>query len=73
MGTGKDPAVVVTSRGRYAAWTGEGGVQVRTPGRIEPTVLDKEGAYVQLAAAPNGKVFAVWERQGAIVAESLPD
>lgn len=71
LGSGKDPSIAVTPKGVYTAWTSDRGLQSRTPGRSEPTVLDKDGAYVQLAATPDGKVIAAWEQQGAIVVEPL--
>ncbi|MBC7924410.1 MAG: exo-alpha-sialidase [Bryobacteraceae bacterium] len=71
LGSGKDPAIVVTRKGLYAAWTGEGGLLVKTPGASEPVVLDKQGTYVQLAATPDGKVVATWEREGVILVEPL--
>lgn len=73
LGIGKDPAVVVTPKGAYVAWAGENGVQIRTPGRAEPVILDQAGSYVQLATGPNGKVIAAWERQGVLVVETIND
>jgi hypothetical protein len=71
LGTGKDPALAVNGKGMYAAWTTDAGVQVTIPGQNEPVLLDNEGGYVQLAATPEGKVLAVWERNGSIVVESI--
>ena len=73
MGTGKDPTIAVTAKGIYAAWTSVGGIRLKTPHRSEPVLLDENGAYIQLAATPDGNVIAVWERQGAIVVERIAD
>ena len=71
LGSGKDPALAVTRKGVYAAWTSERGLQWRPPNRSEPVILDKEGAYVQLFGTPKGTVIAAWERGGAIAIEVL--
>jgi hypothetical protein len=71
LGLGKDPSVAITRKGIYTAWTGEGGLLLRTPGRNEPAVLDEKGVFVQLAAAPEGEVVAAWERNGAVVVRLL--
>jgi hypothetical protein len=61
VGVGKDPAVVVTRRGSFVAWRGRGGILARTPSKPDPEVLDLNGAYVQLAALPDGSALAAWE------------
>jgi hypothetical protein len=61
VGVGKDPAVVVTRRGSFVAWRGRGGILARTPSKPDPEVLDRNGAYVQLAALPDGSALAAWE------------
>ena len=71
LGSGKDPSIAVTPKGVYTAWTSDRGLQSRTPGRSEPTVLDNNGTYVQLAATPDGKVIAAWEQAGSIIIQPL--
>ena len=69
--TGKDPSVAFGRDGAYIAWQDVDGIQVRTPGRVEPTTLDPEGSYVQLASLGDGTVLAAWERKGTIRFERI--
>jgi hypothetical protein len=66
VGEGKDPALAVTSRGVFLAWTGAGGLTARTPSGRGPIVLDPKGAYVQLAALHDGTALAAWESGGSL-------
>jgi photosystem II stability/assembly factor-like uncharacterized protein len=73
LGAGKDPAVAVTPRGTYVAWTGStGGVKALVPGRPQPIELAAEGGYAQLLVLPAGKVLAAWENKGSLSVEVLP-
>lgn len=67
LGPGKDPSIAVGAQGVYFAWTSQDGIQLKRSQGSELVMLDTDGGYAQLAATPDGKVFAVWERQGAIV------
>lgn len=71
VGSGKDPSITLSRNALYAGWTSERGLQLRTPGRNEAIVLDKEGSYLQLVATTDGAVVATWERQGAIVTKRM--
>ncbi len=71
LGLGKDPAIALSAKGVYTAWSGEGGLQYKSPGQNATAVLDPDGAFVQLAPAAGGRVVAVWERKGAIVSDVL--
>ena len=71
LGTGKDPALAEGSHGVYVIWTSPTGLQARIPGRSEPVLLDKDGAYGQLVALPDGSILAAWERKGTLVIQPV--
>ena len=71
LDTGKDAAIVATSRGIYAAWSSGREIRAQLPGGGKPITLADDGAYVQLAALPNGDVVAAWESHGSIAIRLL--
>jgi hypothetical protein len=71
LDTGKDAAIVATSRGIYAAWSSGREIRAQLPGGSKPVTLADDGAYVQLAALPNGDVVAAWESHGSIAIRLL--
>ncbi len=72
LGAGKDVALAVGKKGLYTAWSGAGGIQVRLPGAKTAIPLNREGAFVNLLALPDGVVLAAWEHQGSLTVEPLP-
>ncbi|MEO5924290.1 MAG: sialidase family protein [Bryobacteraceae bacterium] len=66
LGSGHDIAVVSTPKGVYVAWTGDHGLEIRKPGSSQPVPLNPTGAFVSLAALPDGSLLAAWEHDGAI-------
>lgn len=71
VGLGKDPAIALTPRGTFLAWTTkDGGIAVRTPG-AEPRAVAPEGGYASLAALPDGSVLAAWETKAGLGFERL--
>lgn len=73
LGDGKDPQLAATARGAYAAWTRGTQVVAQGPGQAQPSVVDTEGAYIQLLPLPGGEVLAAWESKGAIVVQPLAE
>jgi len=71
LDAGKNPSIAANAEGVYAAWSSSEGLRVRIPGKPEPVLLDPEGAYVQLAAIPNGPIVAAWERKGTIQFQTI--
>ena len=68
---GKDPSIALARDGTYFAWRDDQGIEVRTPGKVEPSLLDADGAYPQLLTLQDGTVLAAWEHKGQIRFERL--
>ncbi len=71
IGTGKDIAAASTPSGLYVAWSKGEGLEILVPHASAPVPLAAQGAFVNLAALPNGSVLAVWEANGSIVIEPV--
>jgi hypothetical protein len=71
VGHGKDVAIAAGRKGRYVAWSTEGGIEASVPGASAPVSLSKSGGFVTLGALPDGSVLAAWEDGGAIVTKRL--
>ena len=72
IGAGKDIALASTPAGLYVAWSRGRSLEILTPGALKPIQLAPEGAFVNLAALPDGSVLAAWEAGGAIQVEKSP-
>lgn len=72
IGTGKDIALASTPAGLYVAWSRGPGLEILTPGALNPTQLAPEGAFVNLVALPDGSVLGAWEAGGSIRIEKAP-
>jgi len=66
LDSGKDAAIVATSRGICAAWSSGREIRAQLPGGDKPVTLADDGAFVQLTALANGDVVAAWESHGSI-------
>lgn len=71
LGMGKDPAIAAGADGVYVAWSHGAGLRAQVPGKAEPVELAPTGAFVQLAAVPDGPVLAAWEANGSVVVRSV--
>jgi hypothetical protein len=71
IGTGKDVAITSARGGLYVAWSNGPGLEILAPGATKPVPLAAEGAFVNLAALPDGSVLAAWEASGAIHVERV--
>jgi len=71
LGQGKDVAIAIGKKGRYAAWVGASGIEVQAPGAASPMKLGEKGAFLVLTALSDGSVLAAWEENGAIVTQQL--
>ena len=66
VGTGKDVAMVETTRGPFVAWTKGAGLEMLRPGAAAAQPLAPVGAFVNLLALPGGAVLAAWETGSGI-------
>jgi BNR repeat protein len=66
LGAGRNPTVVSTRNGLFAAWTRGTSVLVRKPGSSQPEVVAEDGAFPALTALSDGSVALAWESKGAI-------
>ena len=71
LGAGKDVSVTATTKGVYAVWTGDKGVEARVPGKEAAAQLSDDGAFPNVTALPDGSALAAWEEKGAIRLERL--
>jgi hypothetical protein len=67
LGAGRNPTVVSTRKGPFAAWTQGASVVMRKPGSSQPEVLAEDGAFPAMTALSDGSVAVAWESNGAIV------
>jgi hypothetical protein len=66
IGKGKDVAIAAGNKGTYVAWSNGAAVEILAPGASQPTQLSTGGAFVNLAALPDGSALAAWEANGTI-------
>jgi hypothetical protein len=71
IGTGTDPALAVTAKGAFVAWTTPEGIRARVPGNAQPVTVSNAGSFPSLIALPDGAVLAAWEENGAIATHRL--
>lgn len=71
IGAGKDIAAASTPSGLYVAWSKGAGLEILAPRVSAPVPLTARGAFVNLAALPDGSILAAWEADGAIIIEPV--
>lgn len=71
IGTGKDVAIASARNGLYVAWSNGPHLEILTPGAANPVPLADQGAFVNLAALPDGGVLAAWEADGSVRVEKV--
>jgi len=72
IGAGKDVSIATSGKRLYIAWSSGPRLEILYPGAIEPVSLAAKGAFVNLAALPDGGALAAWEVDGSIHVERVP-
>lgn len=72
IGTGKDVSFTSNGKGFYVAWSSGPRLEILAPGAAKAVPLAEQGAFVNLAALPDGSALAAWEADGSIHVERFP-